>query len=362
MSPVKQAFNKARDWYGRWEKPISSLSLFGGFAFDAITLRRVDMLWENFWIIVHLVVVAACIVLINTEKEENAIYDPEHAHFWYINVLQFFFGGLLSVFLVFYFRSSSIASSWPFLLVLAIAFMANERLKKQFEVAIFQISLLFLSVYCFAIYALPVLVHRIGPLVFLASGLLSLALILAFSSVLLGHSRFRKSREPLAISIILIFGLMNIFYFTNIIPPIPLSLKDAGVYHSITKDPQGKYLVTSEDQGFWGFLSYYDGFHAGYSEPVYVLSAVFSPTDLNTDIVHEWQYYDESAKNWVTASRITVAVMGGREDGYHTYTERDGLAPGKWRVNVETPQGQIIGTIRFKVESGSPQALETEVK
>ena len=305
---------------------------------------------------------AVCIVLINLEDEEKAVYDEEHLHFWYINILQFFFGGLLSVFLVFYFRSSTISASWPFLLVLALAFIANERLKKQFEVVVFQISLLFLSVYCFAIYALPVVIHRIGSLVFIASGLLSLGLILSFSMLLLGRKRFKKSREPLAVSIVLIFGLMNIFYFTNIIPPIPLSLKDAGVYHTVEKSEQGQYAVSYEDQGFWGFLNVYDSFHSYASEPVYVLSAVFSPTNLDTNIVHEWQYYDETARSWVTASRITVAVVGGRADGYRTYTERDGLSRGKWRVNVETPQGQVIGTVRFRIEQGVPSSLKTEIK
>ena len=54
----------------RYERPISSASLVGGFVFDALTLRRVDTFWENFWVVVHLVVVAACIVLVN--RQENA--------------------------------------------------------------------------------------------------------------------------------------------------------------------------------------------------------------------------------------------------------------------------------------------------
>jgi hypothetical protein len=42
---------KIRNWYGRYERPISSLSLVGGFIFGAVTLKRVDLFWENIWVV-----------------------------------------------------------------------------------------------------------------------------------------------------------------------------------------------------------------------------------------------------------------------------------------------------------------------
>ena len=90
--------------YTRFERSISSVSLLGGFIFDAVTLKRVDAFWENFWIVAHLAVVAICILVINrTENSGADPKDPSKAHFWFINMLQFFFGGLLSTLLVFYF-------------------------------------------------------------------------------------------------------------------------------------------------------------------------------------------------------------------------------------------------------------------
>ena len=44
----------ARDWYARHERALSSTSLIGGFVFDALTLKRVDFVWENIWVIAHL--------------------------------------------------------------------------------------------------------------------------------------------------------------------------------------------------------------------------------------------------------------------------------------------------------------------
>src|SRR5580658_5652081 len=140
-------FARIKDWYKKFERPISSLSLIGGFVFDALTLKRLDLFWENFWVVAHLIIVAVCIILINRASIGAEGDEKGHAerHFWWLNILQFFFGGILSTFLVFYFRSATLAVSWPFLLILLAAFFANESFRKQYEQLTFQICLFYLS-------------------------------------------------------------------------------------------------------------------------------------------------------------------------------------------------------------------------
>ena len=165
-------FERTRNWYGRFERPLSSLSLILGFVFDIVTLKRVDTFWENSWIFAHIIIVGLFIILIH--RQDNSIgdeKDPHKIHFWYVNILQFFFGGLLSTYLVFYFRSADIFVTWPFILILAIAFIANESLKRHYIRLSFQISLFFLSIYSFSIFLVPVILHKIGTWVFVLSGL-----------------------------------------------------------------------------------------------------------------------------------------------------------------------------------------------
>ena len=105
MFPIKYI----RNFYGKFERPISSLSLVAGFVFDALTLKRVDTLWENIWIFGHLFIIGVFITLIHLRENEGGNEkNPKKAHFWYVNILQFFFGGILSTYLVFYFRSADI--------------------------------------------------------------------------------------------------------------------------------------------------------------------------------------------------------------------------------------------------------------
>lgn len=347
-------FVKTRTWYGRFERPISSLSLISGFIFDILTLKRLDTLWENIWIIGHIVIVGIFIVLIHLKKnEDNDQSNPSKAHFWYVNILQFFFGGLLSTFLVFYFRSTDIWVTWPFILILIVAFIANESLKRHYVRLSFQISLFFLSIYSFAIFFTPIILHEIGARVFLISGFISLIFILIFVLILFYFIKdnLKESKKLIFFLILGIFSLINFLYFTNLIPPIPLSLKDAGVYYSVDRNKEGNYVVVREDTDWKKYFKSYTDFKRINNSPVYVYSSIFSPNDLDLNIIHEWQYYDEIKKEWVTNMSIKLDVIGGRDGGFRTYSKRLNVFDGKWKVNIKTEQGQVIGHLRFNLLS-----------
>jgi len=357
---------KTRDWYGRFERPISSFSLVLGFLFNILTLRRIDTFWENLWIVAHLFVVGLFIILIHTWKKEEADEkDPGKVHFYFVNILQFFFGGLLSTYLVFYFRSTDIFSTWPFLLLLVLAFIANESFKRLYIRFSFQISLFFLSIYSFAIFIVPIIFHRIGDTIFLLSGFFSLVFITIFITFLfhLRKNKFKESKKLIFSLILGIFVLINFLYFTNLIPPIPLSLKDAGVYHSIEKDGEGNYAVTFEEESWENYFKLYPVFHKAPGEPVYVYSAIFSPSQLNLTILHEWQYYDQKQNKWITDNIVSLRVVGGRDGGFRTYSRRSNLIFGKWRVKIKTEQGATIGSTRFSIlPVGTEPILFSEIK
>ncbi len=366
-SPASRALARARRWYGRFERPVSSLSLVGGFVFDALTLTRVDMFWENFWVVGHLAIVTLTAIWINllpNSGRDEA--NPEKLHFWLVNVMQFFFGGILSVYLVFYFRSGTLAESWPFLAILALAFVMNESLKRHYERLAFQIGLLFLSFYAFAIYLLPMLLHRIGTDVFLLSGLASLGAILAVVLVIAAFSRGRfsgRNGHAVFAVIAVIIALVNGLYFLKVIPPLPLSLKDAGIYESFTVNGPGRYTAGYEDQGPFAFLARRTTVRIAPGEPLYAYTAIFSPTAFAADVIHEWQYYDASRGAWITRGRIPLAVAGGADGGWRTFSVEPAPDAGLWRVNIMTPNGQVIGRIDFEVvfATSTPALLVREI-
>ncbi|HBM45448.1 TPA: hypothetical protein DDZ75_00490 [Patescibacteria group bacterium] len=350
------SWQKIKEFFIRHEDHLSSSSLVLGFLFDIFVLTRIDMPEENLWIISHLVVAVIGILILNFyENKDIRRGEVDNLHYWLVIMIQFAFGGLLSTFLVFYFRSATISASWPFLLLLAISFAYNEILKQHYSRLTFQISYFFLSTFLFAIYYVPILFGRFGTETFIFSGLVSIGvtMILLFILFYVTKEKFKKSARATFYSIFGIYIIFNLMYFLNIIPPIPLSLQDAGVFHSISRNTDGNYDVTYERKGLRDYFRPYEILNYTKGDPMYIYSAVFSPTNLNTNIVHEWQYYDEDAGKWTTSTKISLSLTGGREGGYRTYSLTNNIFPGYWRVNVETPSGQVIGRIRFRAQEVS---------
>ena len=352
--------NKFSDLYKKFEKWISPVGLIYGFIFTSLTLTRVDMFLENFWIILHLVIAIfgiLALTLFENKAEKKNLGEEEKLkfHFYLTLIIQFAFGGLFSTFFVFYMRSTSFSDSWPFILILLLLLIGNERWKKHYQRLSFQISILFISLYLFLVFALPVLFHRLGDDLFIYAGLISLIITFLFTLLLrrFAQEKFKSSHNILKISLGGIFIVMNVLYFTNIIPPIPLSIKTAGIYHSVVRDVDGNYDVKNEVTTWEGYFNKYPVFHKQIGETVYAFSAIFSPVSFDMNIFHQWQYYDEVKRQWTDYTRIALPITGGRENGFRTYSHMQLLSPGLWRVKVITDSGKILGKINFKVEEAT---------
>ena len=265
--------------------------------------------------------------------------------------MQFVFGALFSAFIIYYSRSGSLFGSWPFILVLATLLIGNEALRKKYLRLGFQISIFFAVLFSYSIFTLPVLFGRIGVGVFLGSGAVSLVAIVIFIYLLslFAPKRVSESSRAYSVGIVGIFALINFFYFYNIIPPIPLSLTEAGAYHSVSRTGNGAYRLRYEEESWLETARFGRRIHLLSGEPVFFYSAVFTPIAFDLEIVHDWQYYNESTKEWISSSRITFPISGGRDGGYRGYSVKENIKPGKWRVNIETKEGQLIGRVKFEV-------------
>lgn len=351
---------RAAAWYRRYEKHFASLALVGGFIFDIFTIQRVDAVWENSWIIIHLLMVASVIILLS-RRESRVDSMDSRLNFWLLAMMQFSFGGLLSAFLILYFRSASLGTSWPFLLILFLAFWVNERFKNYHQRLIFQISFFYLSLLSFLIFSVPIILGTIGPVIFIVSGVLSIFIFRIFFFILRRVSRdgLSDKREVLG-AVFGIFAVMNILYFLNVIPPIPLSLKDAGIFHSISSDGLGNYSITTEPREWKDYLLVYEKVNITSGTPLFAYTAIFSPSRFNTRVVHEWQVYDENLETWRTMSRVSLPTSGGREQGFRTYSVSN-VYGGKWRVNVLSEKGLVLGRVKFEVSVvSSPPVLVSE--
>lgn len=331
----------------KYKHHLSIGLLVGGFIFDNIALRHADFPLIKLALLGYLAFIGAGILLFS-------VYNNQ----WLLLLIQFAFGNIFSGFFVLYFYSAPWVISWPFLVILFLIFLSSEFGKKHYLRFSFQLVIFYLALYSFLILFLPILWGEISARIFLLSGVISLAAMTGFLALAarITPLLFDQAKSRLKWGIGGIFVLLNIFYFTNILPPIPLALKEAGVYHSIIHSGNN-FSATAEKPTWWQSLNPYPTLHLAAGESAYVYGAVFAPTEINTGIVHHWQYYNESEEAWVSQSKIKMAIIGGREAGYRTYSFKINPAPGWWRVNIETGRGQVIGRQEFKVERIASDAI-----
>lgn len=357
---MPEKVKKLMAWYERRLAPVAFLA---GFAFDALTLTRVDLLRDNLILIAHLTVAAAGIALVNAVEASRLKGAFTETIAWLFPLMiQFSFGALFSGFVVLYFRSGSLAGSWLFLLLLTLLLIGNEFFRRHYRRLTFHLNVYFIALFAYLILAIPMLVNRMGAAMFLASGLASLALIALFIG-LMGRMAPHVSqyRRELAASIGGIYLTFNLLYFLNVIPPIPLALKEIGIYHAAVPAPGGGYRVSFEKPQWYEFFrDTSKTFQWVPGTPVFAYSAIFAPANINTAIFHHWEYFDTEAGEWIEKSRISYPIAGGRDGGYRGYSMKQIITPGKWRVAVKTGRGQLLGRTAFEiVETGVLPLLET---
>jgi hypothetical protein len=341
---------KIQYYYERYERRVSSAAFLFGFIMDNLTLKRIDLLFENIVLFSYIIIASVSISVMNFwegGKLRGRFFEIIVP--WLPLVMQFAFGGLFSGFVVFYARSASFVISWPFILMLAVLLIGNEFFRKHYQQFTFQISMLFIALFSFFIFFLPVVFKTFGAETFILSGIVSvigIGMLVRF----LQRAQFvsTRKRHVVRYSIVSIYIGMHVLYFTNIIPPIPLALKEVGIYYSVERTFDG-YHLQGNDRPWYAFLQITETIHTVPFDSLSLYSAVFAPTKLTTDIVHEWQYFDEDKDIWITRSRVQFPITGGRDGGYRGYSVKSRVEEGRWRVNVETARGQLLGRKIFQV-------------
>ena len=344
-----------------------------GFIADTLFFGRID-LWETQ--VVFVSYAAICFITIPLlhwlEERASRIETPDgvpgERSFPHLRLLlplatQFALGGFLSGFVIFYGHSASFGASWPFLLLLSLLFLGNEYFYQYHSRLVFTSVLFFFALYSYAIFAVPIYTGTIGTQTFLASGIIAAGIFGLFTALLrvLAHERFFAYIRHIWMGSCAVLVLIHVFYFTNILPPLPLSTEASGIYHSVWRVP-GAYMATSETGQSWRvrYLGFSPTLHVVLGEPLSAYSSVFAPTKLTTTIVHWWQWYDPVQKAWVTKAVVTYPIVGGRDGGYRGYSTALTNEAGEWRVDIETEDGRRIARIPFMVVIGmNPPDMNT---
>lgn len=330
-----------------------TIAFLGGFVTDFLLLNRVDDKIDNAILTIYVILATVSLLLFYAGialrfGDRFSIKVQKVAG----GIMQYAYGGLFSGMLIFYGKSGSLVSSWPFLVLIIIAILGNELIKNRGQQLVFNLFAYFVGLFSFTVLQVPVLTGAMGGLVFFLSGLIALVavyIVVQLLTFIIPNYLLLEMRK-IVFTIIGTFVLLQALYITNIIPPIPLSLKEIIIAQSVTK-VAGDYEIVAEKREWWKFWNFGQiNFHPSESNTVACFSRVFAPTKLETKIYHVW-YYQDNEQGWVKHFSLEYPIVGGSDNGFRGYTAISTFKDGKWRCRVETARGQVIGQQVFTIDS-----------
>lgn len=349
----------------RNEHRLSTLVFVVGFVADVITFTFLELPVVNLIFVAYLLLAALFTFLTHAFRRYAMHPSAVRRGIAVLAPLatSFTIGGLLSGFLIFYTKSAAVSVSWPFLLMLALIFFGNEFFRSYKSHIAFQTVLFFFALYAYFIFALPLYVNRMGPEIFIWSTVFALLLFALFLAILsfTGRRRLEATLPRIIGGAAFVTLTVTLLYFSGLVPPIPLTVKESGIYHHIARTGD-EYQITHERFGRWSRFVERTVHHVP-GTPLYAYSAVFAPSAFSANVVHRWERYDETQKQWVRQSMVAFTLSGGRAGGYRGYSIKSDPAPGTWRVSIETTEGQVIGRLRFEVVNvATPPPLYTDTR
>lgn len=358
-------FPRLQRLYSRYERYIGVIVFAVGFIWDSFTMVRIDNVIDIVILIFYLTALA--IMIFFTLRRQSGCDLPkwacklEPSFLW---AMQFALGGLFSSFVIFYFKSASWTRTQFFFLFLVFLLVGNEFLHHRLKNPKLLATLYSFCLLSFLAFFLPIVFASVSPSLFVLAGALSLAIstIVFAMGFPADGKRWFSNMGPALVCILTVCLGINLLYFANLIPPVPLALKTGGIFHRVVRTSAG-YEVQYVRPPYYRFWRHSDDpFYLSQGEVVYCFTAVFAPRKIHVPVHHVWSHHTESV-GWRVTDRIAFEISGGREGGYRGYTRKRAITPGQWRVEVQTDRGQILGRIDFTVlNSPDPHpSLETRI-
>ncbi|MEK6208898.1 MAG: DUF2914 domain-containing protein [Pseudomonadota bacterium] len=355
-------------YYERNERNVAITSFVGGFLFDILTAGRIDS-----WLLIgqqalYLVVVTAALLqmLFEEGKPPPALGNMSVVKRWYYEfrtvIVHFLLGSLISLYTIFFFKSSSLLVSFFVLVIMAFLLVANEFNRFRKLGLSFKFALLSLCVLSFFASVVPVFVGSIGVVVFMLSMLLGcLPLAVIYRRILIhAPDRALQTRKQVVVPFGLVLVGFLALYLFRLIPPVPLSIPYIGVYHAVERT--GDIYRLSHERPPWRFWHNGDqNFLAQPGDKVYVFFRIFSPTRFSDQVTMRW-YWKDNPRGWALQDSIAINIVGGRAQGFRGYGVKSNYQPGDWKVQVETTDGREIGRVYFSLAAAPkvPRSLEID--
>lgn len=339
-----------------------------GFVVDMIILPDIDHIITRFIGLGHLAVVAFFIMFREWLVSRNTATNFEQKLYSFSTfAVSLSSGAALSFVCIYAIRSAAISVSWPLFLILLLCIIANEFVSTHNFRFTLDVGILLIATLFYTIFNIPVLTKVQNDSSFLLSIVITIVISFIYLYLLQLTSEAARSEAPrtyaLAIGIPMFVSML---YVLNVIPAVPLSLTNSGVYYNVIRVSTGEFIAQKEkvEPSFFDNFSYFRNpvyYITPNDSEIYFFSAVRAPGEITAPLSHVWEQYDNDKNRWIERTIIPFTLDGGRKDGYRAYSYKENIGEGKWRVTVKVDNNRIVGRMKFNVKRSDVVVLE-EVK
>lgn len=366
--------HQLREYYDKNEHRLAVAFFIGGFIFDFVTLDAIDSLITVGQQIIYLVIILFALMQMFFEETRPPV-DTAKMFFmkrWYYDyrtaVIHFFFGNLLNLYTIFFFKSSSLLVSFGFLLFIVFLLVANESARFKSLGLPFKFALLGLCFLAFFSYIVPTFVGQIGLMVFLFSMVVGCLPLVGVGWWVQTYrpQNFEKAKSQILVPQGLVLVGFLFLYFVKLIPPVPLSVQYVGVYHAVEKQVDANKSMMfklAHERPWWKFWHNGDQlFLAQPGDKIHVFFRIFSPGRFADQVLVRW-YWKDNRVGWVLQDSIPIKIQGGRVEGFRGAGVKGNYQPGSWKVQIETTDEREIGRVYFELESSpeQPRTFQYEI-
>ena len=367
LAASPSGIERLRLYYAQNEGRVAALFFVGGFVFDMFTADRVDSWLTIVQQTLYLTVVTAVLTQMFFRPEPpplDGLPALKRTYYKYrVALLSFLLGSLLSLYTIFFFKSSSFLVSFAFLAFLVALMLLNELTTIRWLGVPFKFALLSLCGLSFCATVVPIAFGQVGVTVFLLSMAVGCIPMTALAWWIRRQSpeRFPAARNQILVPFGLVLIAFLAAYLFRVIPPVPLSIPYIGIYHGVER-AKDEYRL-SHERPVWKIWHNGDqDFSAQPNDRVFVFFRVFSPTRFADEVRVVW--YLRQERGWALQDTIPIKITGGRAEGFRGYGFKSKYQPGEWKVQVETTDGREIGRIYFTLENvpASPRSFTVDVQ
>lgn len=144
----------------------------------------------------------------------------------------------------------------------------------------------------------------------------------------------RHGRSGGAAVVMLLGALFVVWRFPGNVPPAGLSLKHSRITQTLDELQPGAAIRRIDSQSLL-------------TQGMVAFVAIRAPAGLSQSVNFEWWFRGERL------DRVPAEIRGGNDNGWRTFTRKQNFPAdprGRWRVDVLTPQGQLICRLPFVVD------------